>query len=313
MLLLLRVVFEQQQRRAGDGVGEVRVKARFVRRVEEGEEPVVILLRDGIELVVVATGALHRHPEERAGQGVDAVGVVLDAEFLLHAAALVGLAMQPVERRGETLLSRRVRQQVAGDLPEDEIVDAHVAVEGADDPVTPGPEMVEPVGLIAVGVRIARDVEPVDGHAFTVGRRGEQSIHEPLISLRRAVADVSVNFFDRGWKADQIERQPANKMFPVGLGRRLQSLALQPGKHKTVDVVVRPLRVVHTRERHVADRNERPMFLPLGALLDPAAGDGQREPVGVEPVLRAERAGHADLPNRAGAGWRFRPGFWHSR
>ena len=169
MLRFLRVVLVEQHRRSRDGVGEVRVKPGLIRRIEEREEPVVILLRDGIVLVVVAAGALHRQTKEGAGGRVNAVGIVLHAKLLIHAAPFVGLAMVPVEGRGQPLLAARTRQQVARDLPDDEVIEAHVAVEGADHPVAPRPHVVRAVGLIAVRVRVARHVQPLHRHPFAVG------------------------------------------------------------------------------------------------------------------------------------------------
>jgi hypothetical protein len=109
MLLLFAFLVEQRRRRR-DGIGEMRVEAGLVRGIEEREQPVVILLRDGIVFVVVATRAFHGQPEKRATERVDAVGIVFDTELFVHAAAFVGLTMQAVERGGDFLVLRGVWQ-----------------------------------------------------------------------------------------------------------------------------------------------------------------------------------------------------------
>ena len=184
MLLLLGIVLEQERGRAGDGVGEVRVETGFLGGVEEREEPVVILLGEGIVFVIVAAGAFHREPEKSTGRRVNPVGVVLHAELFIHAAAFVRLAMQAVEGRGDLLIARGVGQQVAGDLFDDEVVEADVSVEGIDDPIPPRPEVIEAIRLIAVRVGVARDIEPFDGHALAVSRRGQQSIRNLPVGFR---------------------------------------------------------------------------------------------------------------------------------
>ncbi len=94
----------QQERRGRDGVGEVRIQARLVDVREEAEELIILFLSDRIIFMTVASGALEGQAEEGGREGVGPVGDVLDAELLLDAAPLVGLAMVAVEGRGEDLV-----------------------------------------------------------------------------------------------------------------------------------------------------------------------------------------------------------------
>ena len=79
---------------------------------------------------------------------------------------------------------------VAGELEPDELVVGHVAVQGLDDPVAippgVGPGLVE---LEAVGVGVARQVEPVLRPALAVVRAGQQTIDDRLVGIRRAVGE----------------------------------------------------------------------------------------------------------------------------
>ena len=115
----------------GDRGAEVRIEPALVDVVEEGAEPVVLALGEGVVLVVVAAGTLHRQPEDRRAEGVDPVGHILHPELLLHAAALIGLAVQPVERGGEDLVGRGVGKEVPGELLQEEGVVGLVLLEGA--------------------------------------------------------------------------------------------------------------------------------------------------------------------------------------
>ena len=76
-------------------------------------------------------------------------------------------------------------QQVAGELLADELVVGQVAVEGVDHPVAVAVHLRDRVvGVVAGGVGVADDVEPVPAPALAVGRRGEQ----PVDDLRERVA-----------------------------------------------------------------------------------------------------------------------------
>ncbi len=148
---------------------------------EETEELIILFLRDRIIFVTVASGALEGQAEERRREGVGPVGDVLDAELLLDAASLVGLAVVAVERRGEDLGAGGRREQVAGQLPGDEPVVRQIVVERPDDPVAPRPHGAIDVGLVSVRVGVSGQVEPVDGHPLAEPRRGQQPVDQPLI------------------------------------------------------------------------------------------------------------------------------------
>ena len=60
----------------------------LVDAVEEGEELVELVLRDRVELVIVAAAATHRQAEEHRRRGLDAIDGVLDAPFLVDRARL---------------------------------------------------------------------------------------------------------------------------------------------------------------------------------------------------------------------------------
>ena len=146
--------------------------AVLVDAVEEGRQGVVIGLGDGVELVGVTLRAAERHPQPRRAHGVHAVQHVIDPRLLGVAAAFAIGHVIALEAGRELLLGGRVRQEVAGELFERELVVRDVAVEGLDDPVAPRPVAAGGVRLEAVGVRIAGGVEPPHGHTLAIMRRG---------------------------------------------------------------------------------------------------------------------------------------------
>src|SRR5256885_1049848 len=77
----LRLVARPQDGASLDGRAgvdaAVAVQAAVPQRVEEREEPVVVLLRDGVELVIVALGAAEGQAEDTLAERLHAVGVVI--------------------------------------------------------------------------------------------------------------------------------------------------------------------------------------------------------------------------------------------
>ena len=134
--------------------------------------------------MVVAAGALEGQAEEGGAEGVHAVDDVGDAELLLDDAALLVLHVEAVEGRREALVLRGVRQQVAGELPRDELVEGEVLVERLDDPVAVRPHGAVAIHLVAVRVGEAREVQPVGGHPLAVARRGEETVDELFVRVR---------------------------------------------------------------------------------------------------------------------------------
>ena len=108
---------------------------------------------------------------------MDAVGNAVLTELLGHRAAFVRFAVDTVEGGGELLIASGVRQEVAGELLSDELVERQVVVEGFNNPIAVRPCLYIDIGLIAEGIRVARDIKPRHSHALAEARRGEQAIH----------------------------------------------------------------------------------------------------------------------------------------
>ena len=175
--------------------------------VEEGEELVVFALFDRIELMVVALSAANGESEKSSGGGVDAVDDRFNAElFGIDAAFLVDLGVA-METSGNLLPDGRLRKQIAGELPDGKLVERQVLIERADYPVAVLPNRTRRVDGIAVRVRVTGRVQPPSAPAFAVMGRGQQLVHQPLVSVGPLVLQKRRDFGD-GWrKTDEIEGQ----------------------------------------------------------------------------------------------------------
>ena len=163
--------------------------ARLRRVVEERRQRVELLLRERVELVVVADRAAGGQAEPDLRRRLGAVAGVEDEVFLVDRAALVGRDVAAVEAGGDLLIERAVRQQVAGQLLDRELVERLVLVEGVDDPVAVGPDLAVVVEVDAVRVGVAGGVEPVAAAMLAPVRRRQQLIDVLLVGVRRLVVD----------------------------------------------------------------------------------------------------------------------------
>ncbi len=190
------------------------------RRIQDRLEPVVILLGDRLELVVVAAGALDRQPQERRADDLSRPlehGVLVGADLVRVAVALARAVLAVAEEMGRDQLidrfGRRARpataagQLVAGQLLADDSVERPVGVERADDVIAIAVGQ-RPVGIgaeVPVGVGVARGIEPVLAPALAVPRAGQQAIDEPLVGVRARVVCERRDLRGRRRQAGQVE------------------------------------------------------------------------------------------------------------
>ena len=115
-------------------------------------------------------------------------------------------------------------QFVAGQLFLDEAIPGLVGVERADDVVaiTPcvGADRIC-VG-VAVGVGVARDVEPMASPAFAVGLGGQQTVDQFREGVGRSVGDERGGLGRRGRQAGQVEGRAADERGAIGFGGEVE-------------------------------------------------------------------------------------------
>ncbi len=104
------------------GVSLTAVETFFGHVVEEGVEPVIVLLRDRVELVVVALGAGDGEPQEDGAGRVHAIDDVGGVILFGDRASLEIEHVVAVESAGDLLRDGGVRQKVARELFDDEAV-----------------------------------------------------------------------------------------------------------------------------------------------------------------------------------------------
>ena len=149
-------------------------------RLEERTEAVVVDLRDRVELVIVALGAVHRQTEER-------LRGVLDG--LLKPAIAVEQEILPRQEAGGAETVEVVGIQfVRGEHLAEHLVVALVGVEGLEESSRASARCAS--GCCALPpesppVRVAPHIHPVPAPALAVARRGQQSIDHLLVGIRR--------------------------------------------------------------------------------------------------------------------------------
>ncbi len=234
--------------------------------IEHGVGAEVLGDRDRVVLVGVALGACHgrAHPD---GVGrVDAVddggGAVL---FIVRAPFVLGHRVA-VESRGDQLLLRRIRQQVARELLDGEPVEALVGVEGADDPVAVGPDGPSRVAGVAGAVGVARHVEPAPRPMLSEGGLRQVVVDE----FRGARLREAGQLGGGRRQAREVERGATNQEVAVGRGREGEFFLLQSFEQERVD------RVGFTvgRDLHRHHGLIGPMLSPAGPLADPRLQQG---------------------------------------
>ena len=169
--------------------------------VEDGEQPEIVFLTNGVVLVVVALGARHGGAHPDGQRGVDPIDQGYVAELFVAGATLIVGHRVPMERGGDLLLFGGLREQVTCELLYGEDIEWFVGVERAGDVVAVGPN--RPGGIVGIPARIgvARQIEPQTGPVFAIGPRRQQLVDVSLVVRTWTVA--SLNGFGR--QSGQVE------------------------------------------------------------------------------------------------------------
>ncbi len=167
-----------RQRHGGFGNEADAVITALVEVVEKGGQGEELALAERVILVVMTARAACGEAHPGGGRGLNAVEHILDAVFLINGAGLGIEAVVAVEAGGQDLLDAGLRQKVAGELQDRELVKGQVAVECLHHPVPPAPHAAQVVLLVAVRIGIAREVQPVPGHALAVMGTAQEFLDE---------------------------------------------------------------------------------------------------------------------------------------
>ena len=256
-------------RQPGVVLGAGNQPLRLVGVVHERHEGEVVGVRDRVELVRVALGTGGGEPEPGRARGAHAIDHREIPELERIDPALLVLHRVAMETGGDDVVGGGAREQVAGDLPDRELVERHVGVERTDHPVAIGPDLPLPVFLVAIGVGVAGEVEPLAGPALAIPRAREQPVDEPLVGVGGRVVQEGVELHGRRRQTGEVEEHAPAERRLVGLGRGCEPLALEPRPHESVDLVPRPFGVSDVGHGRPLVLHERPVRPVLGAGLDP--------------------------------------------
>ena len=163
----------------------------------------------------VTLGTIQREAEPRGANSGNAILYRLHAILLGVAAAFVVDLGVAVEAGGDLLSQRWLRQEIARELIDGELIERLVAVEGIDDPFAVGPDGTRQVHLITVGVGVSGEVQPAPRHVFAVMRRSEQAIHQLLVGVWRGVVHERLHLVPAWWKPGEIEAESPGKRVTI--------------------------------------------------------------------------------------------------
>src|SRR5262245_16076550 len=211
--------------------------------IENRLESIIIALRNGVELVVVAASAVGGQADKCLADGAEHI-----FEFFLansqakQRAYRTGACFVPrtgdKKARGHDAVASRAGEHVAGNLLADELVVRLVLVEALNDVIAIAPRVIaDLVAFEALTLREPSHVEPVSSPALAITRRGQQSINQLLICIWRLVFQEGVQFLGRGREAMQVIGSAADQRGAIGGRRHRQAFAFELGDNKGIDRV----------------------------------------------------------------------------
>ncbi len=204
------------------GVGQDDVV--LLRLGQERLQPIVVGLREVVELVIVAAGAADGQAEKYRTDAIrhfreDFVA----AEGHFRVAGVATDRAEPIETDRDFAVGLSGSDLVAGQLFADELVIGLVVVEATDDVIAIAPGA-GPRTVVLEPFRLgeADDVEPVAAPAFAVVRTDQQLIDELFVSTRVRRGDERGDLLRRRRQAGQVERETADQRPSIGFRGRPQ-------------------------------------------------------------------------------------------
>ena len=167
----------------GDLLGRGDLQFRFVAGVEHRKQLVVLALRDGVVLVVMALGAAHGKSQKHRARRRHPVTHRFHTELFRVGPALFVDERIAVEPGGDLLFEARIFEQVTRELFEDELIVRQVAIDGVDHPVAVLPDVAGRVDREPVRIGVPGRIEPMPSPALAIVGRGEQLVDEPVIGF----------------------------------------------------------------------------------------------------------------------------------
>ena len=158
-LVLFGGEFEQRGSDS-DAARKILRHAVFGDPIKSVHQRIIIPHGDRIVFVVMALGAGHRQTQPGGGCRVDPIKENHIALLLGNRSTFAVEQMVAIESAGDLLIVGRIGQQVAGKLPEGELVEGEVFIQGPYHPIAPEPLPSIAVLLESIAIGIAGSIEP---------------------------------------------------------------------------------------------------------------------------------------------------------
>ena len=158
--------------------GQLLVRAHSL---GEGREHfVVVALRNGVELMVVAAGAANGQPQKcLACDAKHVIKLIVAFLFDLALCDLCCVCACPKEPCEEVGIRVRGRQLIPSELPSGELVPGHIGIECADNGIPVRPCIWPVIVLfVAVALCVACDIQPVARPLLAVVRICEEAVND---------------------------------------------------------------------------------------------------------------------------------------
>ncbi|MFM1944909.1 MAG: hypothetical protein RI897_3891 [Verrucomicrobiota bacterium] len=221
----------------GEVVGAIAEVAGVVDVGEERGERIEVTERVGVVFMVVALGAADGGAHPDGGEVTDAVGGVDGDVFPGLESAFVGGLEEAVIAGGDFLGGGGIGEEVAGELFTGELVEGHVVIEGVDDPIAVGGDIVVLIAVVADRIGVADEVEPVGGHAFTKGGVFEEGIDEGVVVCGGYDLGEALDLVGGWGEAGEVESESAEESDGVSRWGGLEVVLFEALEDEGIDPV----------------------------------------------------------------------------
>ena len=177
--------------------------------------------------------------------------------------------MVSVERAGNLLIFRGIRQQVPRQLPDGKFVESQIRIQSPHNPVAPDPLPCIAILLKPIAVRITGGIQPGQSHSFTVLGARHQTIDNRFIRFVAGIIQKRVYFLGRGRQSGQVDRQTLYQRRSISLGRRRNPFLLKPGQDKSIDRSTDPCGLSNRWFRRANRSDKGPVILIDRSFRDP--------------------------------------------
>ena len=251
---------------------------------EEGQQLVVVALRDGIEHVIVTTRTSHRETEKCLRGGLQDIILPVKLRRPLVVRFVIPHPQSVESGRNPSFVSS-IGQLVTRNLLQHKTVVWLVPIEGCNHivAIAPGVRLLV-IAFVTVTLRETHHIQPVPSPAFTIFRHGQQAIHQFQEGLRIRIINEGLYLCKARGKTEQGVVGAPDEDLPRSRGIGNEFLLLKRCLDDLVEVLLLPS--PHRLERPVAavlfaDFKILPWLIPACSHhLSPRPGRPHRNPAG---------------------------------